>query len=613
MIIGTAGHIDHGKTTLVHALTGVDTDRLPEEKRRGITIELGFAPLALDGVGIAGVVDVPGHEAFVRTMVAGATGIDLALVVIAADEGVMPQTREHLAILGLLGTRQAVVALTKRDLVDEEWLELVRADVARELAGTPLASAPIVETSTATGAGIDALRQALAEAARSIPRRDADDLFRMPVDRVFSVRGTGTVVTGTVWSGSVRADATVVLQPSGRPARVRGVQVHGTDVPVAEPATRVAVALAGVDVGDVSRGSWLVSDARWTPTIVMRGEVALLDDAGPLKPREWVRFHLGTADVSARVVASGGAVVPGERRAVRIRLQEPVVARSGDRFVLRRGSPAGTIGGGIVTDPLPAHRRARPWPLEANDPADRLRLMLAEAGWHGVEYDHLTLRLGLRDGEVAEVVRRTSEVVHVGRRIFALDHTKSLSRELESAIDRFHGSAPLEEGIAVAVLRAQTAAGAELVEHALQQLVRDGVVELRGPLVSRFKWTPRVDARQELIRQNVLSELRAADAEPPTVAALSERHHSDVVPLLRMLEKDGLVIAVEADRYYAQESVGRLVEKLRAAMIPGREYSPTEIRDVLGISRKYLIPFLEFCDRKRITERRTTGRVLHER
>jgi selenocysteine-specific elongation factor len=345
----------------------------------------------------------------------------------------------------------------------------------------------------------------------------------------------------------------------------------------------------------------------------MRGEVALLDDAGPLKPREWVRFHLGTADVAARVVASGGAVVSGQRRAVRIRLQEPVVARTGDRFVLRRASPTATIGGGIITDPFPAHRRARPWPLEVRDPVDRLRLMLSEAAWHGVERTHLPLRLGVRENEVARIVQETAGAVQIGTRIFDVEHTESLSRELAKAIDRFHENAPLDEGIPAAVLRAQTPAGAELVEHALNRLVSAGDVELRGPLVARAQWTPRLDAQQELICQNVLSDLRAAGAEPPAVGALSEKYHSDVIPLLRMLEREGLVIAVEAERYYAAEAVSRLAQTLRGAMTPGKEYSPTELRDVLGISRKYLIPFLEYCDRKRITERRTTGRVLRER
>ena len=259
MILGTAGHIDHGKTTLVRALTGVDTDRLPEEKRRGITIELGFAPLTLPGLGVAGVVDVPGHEAFVRTMLAGATGIDAALLVIAADEGVMPQTREHLAILGLLQVDVGVVALTKRDLVDDDWLALVIDDVRTALAGTPLAAAPIVPVSATTGTGLAELTAAIGEALRAAPARDDSDLFRLPIDRVFTVKGTGTVVTGTVWSGRVTRDDVVRLLPGERTARVRAVQAHGSAIDRPSPGSRIALALAGVDVADVARGQVAVT------------------------------------------------------------------------------------------------------------------------------------------------------------------------------------------------------------------------------------------------------------------------------------------------------------------------------------------------------------------
>ena len=368
MILGTAGHIDHGKTTLVRALTGVDTDRLPEEKRRGITIELGFAPLRLDGVGTIGVVDVPGHEGFVRTMLAGATGIDLALLVVAADESVMPQTREHFAILRLLGVTRGVVALTKCDLVDDEWRALVVEDVRALLADSPLADAAVVGTSSVTGAGLAELRAAIADAARAVPARAADDLFRMPVDRAFTIKGTGTVVTGTVWSGRLTRDGTVRVMPGDRTVRVRGLETHGDQVPVAEPGHRTAIALAGLDVADVQRGSFLVADAAWRPSNVLRAEVVLLDDAPQtLRARTAVRFHLGAADVGARVVADG-SLAPGERKFARIVLDEPVVLRAGDRFVLRSASPAATVGGGIVIDPF-ATRRARPWSTSAHAPA----------------------------------------------------------------------------------------------------------------------------------------------------------------------------------------------------------------------------------------------------
>src|SRR4051812_34224972 len=278
MILGTAGHIDHGKTTLVRALTGVDTDRLPEEKKRGITIELGFAPLQLEGVGTIGVVDVPGHEAFVRTMVAGATGIDIGLLVIAADEGIMPQTREHVAILDHLGVGRGVVALTKSDLVDADWLDLVRTEVATFLEGTRLASAKIVPVSATTRAGIDDLRAALIDVAKTVPAKPSQDLFRLPIDRVFTVKGTGTVVTGTVWTGELRDGATVRLLPQDRELRVRGLQNHNHSVEAIHAGDRAAIALASVEVEELSRGSWIVADPLWQLTRKARAEVTLSDD-----------------------------------------------------------------------------------------------------------------------------------------------------------------------------------------------------------------------------------------------------------------------------------------------------------------------------------------------
>ncbi|HSA56426.1 MAG TPA: selenocysteine-specific translation elongation factor [Gemmatimonadaceae bacterium] len=611
MIIGTAGHIDHGKTALVRALTGIDTDRLPEEKRRGITIELGFAPLVLQGVGTVGVVDVPGHEAFVRTMVAGATGIDLALLVVAADEGVMPQTREHLAILSLLGTRGGVVALTKSDLVEPDWLELVRADVAVAVAGTPLEGAPIVATSALTGVGLDDLRVALTTAALSIPARDAEDVFRMPVDRVFSVRGTGTVVTGTVWSGTIAADQRVLLHPGGREVRVRGVQTHGRDVAAAGPASRAAIALAGVDVADVPRGAWVLGDLRWPATTVIRTEVALLSgEERPLRPREHVRLHLGATDVAARVVAARGPLQPGERSPARVVLQTPIIARAGDRFVLRRESPAATVGGGMVTDPLPPRRRARLWRESPSAPAQRLALLVQEAGASGIEVDTLYLRLGMRQRDVLALLREAGGVVQVGARLFGEKDVTGTMAAVQAAVDAHHARAPLDDGLTVADLRHRIPAAVELIDEALTRLSRASLVTLRGSNVSRAGWQPTLSGELLRLRDTVLADLRAGGAEPPNVSALTARYHSDVMRLVRMLERDGLVVAVEADRYYAIETLGALVGRLRDGMTRGREYAPAELRDLVGLSRKYLIPFLEYCDRQRITERRDGGRVF---
>jgi len=614
MIIGTAGHIDHGKTALVRALTGVDTDRLPEEKRRGITIDLGFASLDLPGVGVAGVVDVPGHEAFVRTMLAGATGIDLALLVIAADEGVMPQTREHVAILGLLGIRAGVVALTKCDLVDDDWLDLVRLDVAELLGGTTMADAPMVATSVVTGAGLTELRQALAAAALAVSPRPDDDVFRMPVDRVFTIRGTGTVVTGTVWSGTIGRDDIVRVLPDDRSVRVRGLQAHGAAIDRAKPGTRLAVALAGIDHDALARGAVLVSADGWHPSRVVRADVTLLGDTvATLSPRAAVRFHLGTTEVGARVVTPGGPLAAGETKPARVVLDAPVVARAGDRFVLRGGSPIGTLGGGLVIDPHPAHRRARPWSAEHHSVASRLALALREAGGDGLEIAGLAVRLGLSPQEVTTQLGQPSAgVLRLGARIFDEHYRDDLVVRLVKAVDDNHRRSPLEPGVALQTLRAQLVGRPELVDDVVRLAAATGQIEtMEGGGARRRGWEPKLSTDQADLKATLVNALRAAGPEPPSLGELASAHGPSVVPIVRMLEREGAVVPVESDRYYEAGALTALVDRLRHGMVAGREYTPSEIRDVIGLSRKFLIPFLEYCDRRGITERRPAGRVLH--
>jgi selenocysteine-specific elongation factor len=613
VIIGTAGHIDHGKTALVRALTGVDTDRLPEEKRRGITIDLGFAPLDLPGVGVAGVVDVPGHEAFVRTMLAGATGIDLALLIVAADAGVMPQTREHVAILDLLGIGGGVIALTKSDLVDDDWLELVRLEVSETLAATPLAGAPMIPTSVLTGAGLDDLRAALAAAASTVAPRSDDDVFRMPIDRVFTVRGTGTVVTGTVWSGTLQRDHPVRVLPDDLTARVRGLQAHGAPVGVARPGMRLAVALAGIDHDAFSRGAVLVAEQGWRPSRVLRGDVSLLGGGSTmLSPRASVRLHLGTTEVGARVVTAGGPLSPGETKPARIVLDAPLLSRAGDRFVIRGGSPMGTLGGGTISDPHPAHRRPRPWGAPHESVGDRLALCLAEAGGDGLAVEDLPVRLGASPPAVRALIDGAgSSVLRIGGRIFQVARRDEIVAAMIRMLDEHHARHPLDPGAALQTLRAQLPGRPELVDDAIRLGVERGEVSVDAGTVRRASWAPRLSDEQVSLKAGLLGALRAAGAEPPTVAELESSHGGPVASLMRILEREGLVVPVEADRYYASDALDSLIGRLRAGMVPGREYSPGELRAVIGLSRKFLIPFLEFCDRRGVTERRPTGRVLH--
>jgi selenocysteine-specific elongation factor len=606
MILGTAGHIDHGKTTLVRCLTGVDTDRLPEEKRRGITIELGFAPLVLEGVGTVGVVDVPGHEAFVRTMVAGATGVDLALVVVAADEGIMPQTREHLAILELLGVRSGVIALTKSDLVDPEWLGLVEEEV-REATARALPDAPIIATSATTGVGVAELRRSLGELARSIGARDDDDLFRMPVDRVFSIRGTGTVVTGTVWSGRLVRDESLRILPSGRTTRARTIQSHSAQVEAATPGTRAAVALAGLDVPDVPRGSVLVSDAAWRPTTLIRADVVLVTDT-VIRPRTWLRLHVGTSEVGARVVTSQRDPATQEWFAARIVLDEPVVLRAGDRFVLRTSAPLNTVGGGIVTDPY-APRRAKPWSTHLGA-EERLRLIIAEAGAAGVERRDLPVRIGEPTGQVAALIQRLGEsiVEHSGR-LIAASSLHEVESWLDEAAAAYHTAFPLEPGAPLQWIRSRLRAPTDLVDLALAQRVSAGSLRVTGGFLALASWAPSPTPDQARLATEVLDRLIAAGSEPPSAAELSVELGRETEAVLRFLERQGKVTQVESGRYYAASELNQLIGRLRSGMPDGAERTPSELRDVLGISRKFLIPFLEYCDAAGYTVRSGSGRA----
>ncbi|MGE5098553.1 MAG: selenocysteine-specific translation elongation factor [Deltaproteobacteria bacterium] len=604
MILGTAGHIDHGKTTLVRALTGVDTDRLPEEKRRGITIELGFAPLTLDGFGTIGVVDVPGHEAFVRTMVAGATGIDLALVVIAADEGVMPQTREHLAILDLLGVRRGVIAITKADLVDAEWLALVEEDVRSATAAT-LPDAPVIPTSAHTGQGIARLREALAESARSIPARGDDDLFRLPVDRAFTIKGTGTVVTGTVWSGRLSRDETVRILPGDRTARVRGIQGHGSQLDVALPGGRTAVALAGVDVADIPRGSTIVTDRDWRTTTLARADVVLVTGVEiDLRPRTWFRLHVGTTEVGARVVAR---TVDHDRPfAARLVLDAPALLRAGDRFVLRTSAPLNTIGGGVITDPY-APRRARPWRPRMSE-RDRLAQLVDEAGGDGVELSSLAVRLG-SSPRAAQRQAQGGDFSVVSSRVVSSATLAAFESELLATAVRYHREHPLEPGMPTQLLRSSLRGSPEVVGAAVQAQLAAGRIVAVGSAIAVNGWAPKLDAVGERTAADVVARLEAAGSEPPSLEELTTELGQDPSPVLRFLERRGDVVQVEQNRYYMTAHLTRLVDRLRAAMQGGAETGPAELREKLGLSRKFLIPLLEYCDRVGHTDRKPGGRV----
>ena len=615
VIVGTAGHIDHGKTALVKALTGVDTDRLPEEKRRGITIDLGFAPLPLEGIGTVGLVDVPGHEDFVRSMLVGASGIDVGLLVVAADEGVMPQTREHLLILSLLEIPGLVVALTKSDAVEEDWLGLVTSDVEAFLSESRWPRASIVPCSAITGSGIEELRTALVNALAQPVAKPAHDLFRLPVDRVFSVRGTGTVVTGTVWSGAVAREAEVRLLPSGRRARLKKIEQHGASVPLAATGVRAALALGGVDVGEVGRGSVVVADPYWRATSLFEALVTVeTAAAGDLKPRTRVRLHSGATEVGARVTflesAGGRSSAP---RLARIATDDPIPLRGGDRFVLRLPAPVGTMGGGTVVDPY-ARRRSgavlngQGSGLAASAEA-RLEWILESEGGRGVAISDVAVRSGLAPDDVRTSMLRGT--MRAGsNNLFSSAAVESTMAQIRMIIAEYEIRSPLSRGVSTQTLRGGLRVNEELADIAIREMEGGGEIETDGPLIRRKGWAPNPSESDQKATDAVAHDICASGREPPGVGELMARHGSSVPALLRLLERDGRIVKVDTDRYYDASVLAEMVARMRQELVPGTVYVPAQLRDVLGLSRKYLIPFLEFCDRKGITERQGEGRVL---
>jgi selenocysteine-specific elongation factor len=611
VILGTAGHIDHGKTALVRALTGVDTDRLPEEKRRGITIDLGFAPLVLDGVGTIGIVDVPGHEAFVRTMLAGASGINVALLVVAADEGVMPQTREHLQILSLLAIPKLVVALTKSDLVTDDWLALAADDVRALLAETAFTGSAIVPVSSVTGDGLSELRSAIEEAFAS--RKDgvtaSADLFRMPVDRAFTIKGTGTVVTGTVWSGTISRDSTVSIFPPGRSTRVRGIQHHNEPVAAATPGQRIALALANTDVSDVTRGSVIVADDSWVPTSRVEADVSLSVNSAEIGPRTRLRFHIGTSDVGARVTRpvrnSDGDTVRFHATVV---LDEELLLRAGDRFVLRRPSPEETIGGGRITDPLPPRRRKRT--AHANESlAEFLERMSREAGADGLPVETLPVRLGVSPSEAAEL-QRNSPLIEIRSRLYDPRIVDDVEQSVETAVKEHTENFPLDQGVKIEWLRSRSRARDDVIDFVVSRLAKRGSIEVNKTFVTPSGWTAKLGEREQRIASGIMHAIGSLDSEPPAVSELESEFGKEVPNLLRYLARKGELVKVADDRYYSPQAVESMVSKLRSSLEVGRVYSPAELKEVLGVSRKYLIPFLEFCDVSGVTDRKADGRSL---
>ena len=623
-VIGTAGHIDHGKTLLVKALTGTDTDLAPEEKARGITIELGFAFLGSS----ATIIDVPGHERFVKTMVAGVSTIDVAMLVIAADDGVMPQSREHLDVLHLLGVERGVVVLNKVDLVEEEWLDLVEEEVREFTRGTFLEQADIFRVSALSGEGIEVLHQALVAMAGDTESKHADAPFRLPVDRAFVVKGFGLVCTGTVLAGSLKEGDRVEIMPEGREVRVRSLQEHGTAVDEVRAGDRAAINLVGVDQGQIDRGDVLVTPNFFRPTQMLDVRLRLLDSSPmSIEPRTRVRLHLGTREIMARVVlARRGPLEPGEDSLAQLRLEAPLVAAWGDRFILRRYSPSLTIGGGAVLDPYPAkHRHFGPELLARLEALENGSLQQVVEHWiHGVD-DRLKgareiageLGLGpkLLEGLLDELIA-SGRVVSVEGHILHREKREHWVGKVEASLLEFHRSQPLKSGLRREELRNLSAryVQPELFDCALRYLEQEGRIAMEGAVVRAASHGIRFTAEQEALKKDIEIRLNTTVfAEIPDLAELVRElgaKEQVVEAILLALRELGVAVLLEGGLLVHREAVALVRQKLCEYLQDQSQITVAQFRELIGSNRKYAMALLGYFDAEGLTVRNGDVRVL---
>ena len=634
VILGTAGHIDHGKTTLVKALTGIDTDRLKEEKERGITIELGFAHLTLPSGVKLGIVDVPGHERFVKNMVAGASGVDLVALVVAADEGVMPQTKEHLEICELLGVKSGVVVLTKKDLVDEEWLELVKEDLAGALKGTFLEGAPMVAVSAVTGDGLPELLKVLDELVAQVPDRPAEGPFRLPVDRVFVIKGFGTVVTGTAVSGRLEIGSEVRVYPRELPTRVRRIQVHGEDRDFAEAGQRTALNLQGLEKEEVTRGDVVAPPGVLRPSQILDLDLRYLSSAPkPLLHNTRVRFHIGTSEVLGRITLFGvDKVEPGESALCQIRLEEPVVCWRGDHFVVRSYSPMVTIGGGMVLNPV-ARRRKR----SQRRQLEELKLLregnleeiilyhLRQAEEMGLPLEEIALRVSVFGEPLEKTLRklkehgRVKEIRTEGKRLFlAREIYEELKQEILRRLAKYHEKFPLKPGLPKEDLRQRLPSGLEprAFEEMLAELAKKGEIVQEREIIRLSSHRIVLAEEQEALKRKIEKEFLKAGFQPPDKDEILSKFRDQgplAVEIFNLLLQEGKLVKLRDDLVFHAQVLEEAKKLATSFLKEHGEMAVGDFRKLTGgASRKYLIPLLEYLDREKVTIRVGDKRVLRK-
>ncbi len=633
IIVGTAGHIDHGKSALVLALTGTDPDRWEEEKRRGITIDLGFAHLDLGEEVRVGFIDVPGHERFVKNMLAGVGGIDLVMLIIAADESIKPQTREHFDICKLLGIRRGLVVISKSDLVDAEVLGLVRLEIQEFVAGSFLEGAPVVAASARTGEGLDELRRELRRLSVAAPSRPADLPFRLPIDRSFVMKGFGAVVTGTTIAGTVEKESEVELFPLGKRLRVRGIEVYNVPADRAIAGQRTALNLAGADARQITRGMTLAAPGAFQSTTSMDCTLSLLPGVRPLKNHVQVHFHCGTAETIARVVLlDGKELKAGATGFVQIRLSEPGVFVPGDRFIIRQFSPLATMGGGSVLDNAPPkHRAGDPATseslrvLERGDPAARIEFHAQQSG--EVALPALAARTGwkladvLRVAESLEAQKRVTLVGQPSGVVVSAAHFKRLTELLLEKLGEFHTANPLLAGLPKEELRsklrgrgvAQSLPSAVLFNAVLQSLAGSGKVDVQEEMVRLAGRTIRLSAEEAAARDQIAAAFEKAGLAVPSAREVLAKLRLDQAraeKLLRMLLKEGVLLRISEDLIFHQSALQKLRAMLERRKTQNMRLTVAEFKDFTGLSRKYAIPLLEYLDRERVTRRDGDERII---
>ena len=629
IIVGTAGHIDHGKTTLVKALTGIDTDRLKEEKERGITIDLGFANLRLDEQTTIGFVDVPGHERFIKNMLAGVGGIDVVMLVIAADESVMPQTREHLAICELLHVQKGLTVLTKIDAVERDLADLVEVEVQEFLRGSFLEHAPILRASAQTGEGIPHLVEALRGLASTITARDASSLFRLPIDRCFTMKGFGAVAAGTLIAGRIHREDEVELLPARTPARIRRIQVHGTTVDEARAGQRTALNLQRVDLGDIERGMVVTVPGVFTPSATFDVRLELLPTAEPLPSRKRIRFHAGTAELIGYAVLLGqDALEPGNAAFARIRLEKPTFALPGDRFIIRQYSPMTTLGGGEILDAHPPRLRRSDPKLtkrlrvfhEGTIP-DKVRQLIEESGTLALDDTAVVARLGIpleaarreiRALASGGAVRVLSEQPVVAAASDVFEHAVAATTR---AIDTFHRAEPLLAGIGREDLRARVFGRASLVffRAVLDHMASRQMIAIEQDLVRAFGRGVTLQGADEQAREHLVAKFREMGlqaAAPEDIASTAGVDRTTARKIIQMLVKDQVLVKINDTLILDRAAVQKLIADVKARKPANPRLGVGEFKALTGLSRKHAVPLLEYLDGQRVTRRVGEERVI---